>query len=360
MSSTSSHLIAITGINGFIATEVVLNFLSRGWSVRGSVRTPAQAANLKTLPAYEPYFASGQLEVVVVTDLAKSDYSELLDGVDAVASVAAPLPKFDKPDLTWDDFKGPTIEPVLRILQYAQKSTTIKSVALMTSSVSSFDLEAAPGRVITETDWNPYTEEFAESINLATNPMAPVFWYFVAKKLAELAVIEYQKTENPSFSIAIICPAMVYGPAHQIPSLAGLKAINGSSDEFFGLFSGKEQALPPLFGRVLVDSRDVAEAFHAAITKQVSGKFLLSAHEFDWQTLADKLRKLRPDLDAYIPLGEPEKKYMPLGWSVDTSKAKKELGLEYRSIEDTLTATTDFYETLGLFKEEPVGSKKTA
>ncbi|WVQ77269.1 hypothetical protein IAR50_006953 [Cryptococcus sp. DSM 104548] len=356
--SPSSPLIAVTGINGFIATEVVLLFLSKGWTVRGTVRTPAQADKLKTHPAYEKYCASGELEVLVVEDLAQSDLSALLDGVDAVASVAAPLPKFDNPNLTWADFKGPTIDPVLRVLQYAKKSTTIKAVAIMSSSGSSFDLQPPPDKVYSEKDWTPYTEELSETITLATNPMAPLIWYFTSKKLAEQAVIRFQETEKPSFSIATFAPAMVYGPAHQIPFTADLKTfINGSSDEFFGLFKGKDQPLPSQFAYAYADVRDVADAFYAAITKQVSGKFMLSGHEYTWQALADKLRELRPDLDAYFPLGEPGA-VVPVPYTVDNSKSKKELGLEYRSIEETLKGTVEFYEALGIFKEAPIGAKQ--
>ncbi|ODO08263.1 hypothetical protein I350_03853 [Cryptococcus amylolentus CBS 6273] len=353
--SPSSPLIAITGINGFIATEVVLLFLSHEWHVRGSVRTSTQAEKLKSLPAYEKYFASGKLEVVVVEDLAKADFSELLEGADAVASVAAPLPKMDNPSLEWDkDFKGPTIDPVLRILEYAKKSTTIKSVAVMSSSGSCFTLTPPPGKVYTEADWTPYTEE------LCHNPATPIIWYFTAKKLAEQAVLKFQETEKPAFSIATFAPSMVYGPPRFISSIDDArKGVQGSSDEVLSLFVGKDQPLPHQFARAYADVRDVADAFYAAITKNVSGKFLLSGHEYKWQAFADKLREIRPDLDAYIPLGTPGQ-YIPDEYFADASKSQRELGIKYRTTEETLKDTIDFYENLGLFKEAPLGPKKKA
>ncbi|ODO08232.1 hypothetical protein I350_03821 [Cryptococcus amylolentus CBS 6273] len=346
----NSPLIAITGINGFIAAEVVLLFLARGWHVRGSVRTSTQAEKLKNLPAYEKYFASGQLEVVVVADLSKADFTELLEGADAVASLAAPLPKPGDPTITWSDFKRPTIDPVLRILDYAKKSTTIKSVAIMSSSGSSIRLDHQPNKVYTEDDWTPYTEEYCD------NPLATAVWYFAAKKYAEEAVLKWQETEKPSFAISTFCPSMVYGPAHYIPSLANLKALTGSTDEFLNLFIGKDQPFPGQFSKSFVDVRDVAEAFYLGITKEVSGKYLVSGHEYSWQELVDKLRELRPDLDAYFPLGEPGTR-TPEDWSMDSSKSKRELGIEYRSTEETLKGAIDFFEGLGLFKEAPLGAK---
>ncbi|TYJ53748.1 hypothetical protein B9479_005586 [Cryptococcus floricola] len=354
--ASNSPLIAITGINGFIATEVVLLFLSHGWHVRGSVRTTAQADKLKVHPAYEKHFASGKLEVVVVADLSKADFTELLEGADAVASLAAPLPKLGDPTLTWSDFKGPTSDPLLRILDYAKKSTTIKSVAIMSSSASSLRLDHQPNKVYTEDDWTPYTEEYCESLSAATNPMATIIWYFAAKKYAEEAVLKWQETEKPSFAISTFCPPMVYGPAHYIPALADLKALKGSTDEFLNLFIGKDQPLPGQFSWSFVDVRDVAEALYLGVTKEVSGKYLVSGHEYSWQELADKLRELRPDLEAYFPLGEPGKR-IPNEWSMDSSKSKRELGIEYRSTEETLKGTIDLFEGLGLFKEAPLGAK---
>lgn len=42
-SPTTLHTILITGINGFIATEVALTFLEAGYAVRGTVRSIEKA-----------------------------------------------------------------------------------------------------------------------------------------------------------------------------------------------------------------------------------------------------------------------------------------------------------------------------
>ncbi|ODO00376.1 hypothetical protein I350_07012 [Cryptococcus amylolentus CBS 6273] len=357
MSSNNAPTIAITGINGFIATEVALIFISNGWHVRGSVRTHAQVETLKAHPAYAKYFASGVLRAVVVEDLTKSDLSELFDGVQAVASLAAPLPSRD-PSVTWKDFKIQSIEPALRILKHAQKANTIKSVIITSSNASALDIiGGAPGKVYTEDDWNPLTEEYCQSLDLATNPMTPAIWYFAAKKLTEQAVLEFQDTEKPPFSITILCPSMVCGPANYIDTTQAFKDRRGvPSNQILNIFVGKDQPLPMKLACAFVDVRDVAAAFYAAATKQVSGRFMLSGHEFDWQEFVDKLRALRPDLDAYFPLGEPGKD-VPGDWAVDASKSKKEFGLQYRSTEDTLKDTVNYLESIGLFKEAPAGLK---
>ncbi|ODO08262.1 hypothetical protein I350_03852 [Cryptococcus amylolentus CBS 6273] len=358
--SPTKPLIAITGINGFIATAAVLHFLANGWHVRGSVRTAAQAEKLKTLPAYAKYIASGELDIIVLGDLVKDDFKELVEGADAVASMAAPGFMTDDPvSFKWEHIKGPTIDPILKILKYAEESSTIKSVIILSSGVTSVvGRQDSPGKVYTEDDWAPFTEEFCQTLDPVTNPMATFIWYTTAKKLAEEAVLDYIENKKPSFSVTIFCPSMVTGPAHFIPSIDAIKDLpGGSSKDFVSLLSGKDQPLPAQISWSFVDVRDVAESFYAAVTKHVSGKFFISGREFTWQEFVDKLRAFRPDLDAYIAAGEPGKEVIG-EWSVDGGKSQKELGLKYRTTEETLKDTLEFYEGLGLFKEAPIGAKK--
>ncbi|TYJ53747.1 hypothetical protein B9479_005585 [Cryptococcus floricola] len=336
--SPTAPLIAITGINGFIAT----------------------AAVLKTLPTYAKYVASGELEIIVLGDLVQDDFKELIEKADAVASMAAPGFKTDNPaSVKWEHIKGPTIDPTLKFLKYAEESTTIKSVIILSSGVTTVvGRQDPPGKVYTEDDWAPFTEEFCQTLDPATNPMATFIWYTTAKKLGEQAVLEYIENKKPSFSATIFCPSMVAGPAHFIPSIDALKDLpDGSSKDFVSLLSGKDQPLPVQISWSFVDVRDVAESFYAAVTKHVSGKFLISGREFTWQEFVDKLRTFRPDLDAYIAAGEPGKEVIG-EWSVDGGKSQKELGLEYRTTEETLEHTLEFYEGLGLFKAAPIGAKK--
>ncbi|WVQ77225.1 hypothetical protein IAR50_006908 [Cryptococcus sp. DSM 104548] len=314
----TSPLIAVTSINSFIAAE---------------------ADKIKTHPAYEMHMFNGNLKVVVVEDLAKSDFSELLDGVDAVANVAAPLPnnpKLDNTNLTWDDdFKGPIVEPVLRILQHAQQSTTIKRVALISSLASSIDFQAPPGKVYTEIVCTPYTEEACKALDI--EKVLGISWRqlpCISLSRKWQAVLQFQEREKPAFSISVLCPCMVHGPAR---FLSSLDDTNNSQKDFLDLFAGKDQPLPPQYSGAFVDIRDPAEAFYLAVMKKASGKFLISGHEFTYQNSADRLCALRPNLAALIPLGEPGNQ-TPYPSSIDASKSKQELGIQYRTMEETFTA----------------------
>ena len=74
MSSTSSQLVLITGISGFVATHVALEFLKNGHRVRGTVRSQDKAEIVKKTPAFGDYL--DRLEFVIVEDLVTGDFSE--------------------------------------------------------------------------------------------------------------------------------------------------------------------------------------------------------------------------------------------------------------------------------------------
>ena len=78
-------MMALTGINGFIATHIALTFLHNGWSVRGSVRTGANQDLVMANPIYKEYVREGKLEVVVLENLATADTVSFLRGCKAVS-----------------------------------------------------------------------------------------------------------------------------------------------------------------------------------------------------------------------------------------------------------------------------------
>jgi NADPH-dependent methylglyoxal reductase len=84
-SQQTSHLVLVSGANGFIATEIVLAFLQAGYRVRGTVRSQAKADAWLALPAIAPYTSSFEgiapLSVVLVEDITISGaFDEALAG----------------------------------------------------------------------------------------------------------------------------------------------------------------------------------------------------------------------------------------------------------------------------------------
>ncbi|TYJ53770.1 hypothetical protein B9479_005610 [Cryptococcus floricola] len=346
------NIVAITGINGFIATELVLLFLTRAWHVRGSVRTPLQAQSMKDHPVYKEWVDGGKLEVVVVPDMAGKEGGEvegLLEGVRGVVCMAAPLPGADT--TSWPGFRDPTIQGIKRVLEYAQKSSTIKSVVIMSSVGGTVDWSAPPEKVFTEDDWIPFSDEDCQADGSDINPGVLLKWYGTAKRMAEQYALEFQEKEKPGFSIATVAPPMVYGPPIYIPTPSDLPKLQYYQQEFFSLFAGgKDRKLPEQMAQSWVDVRDVAEAFCVLVEREGRGRYLISGGEYKWQEWADKLHALRPDLDEHLALGEPGK-YPDSRWKVDGSKSVRELGMKYRTAEETLKDTLAYFEKMGVFEE---------
>ena len=69
--SARSELVLISGLNGFIATDIAFAFLEAGYRVRGTVRSQAKADIWLKLPAFAPYIASGQIHIAFVPDIVK-------------------------------------------------------------------------------------------------------------------------------------------------------------------------------------------------------------------------------------------------------------------------------------------------
>lgn len=74
--------VLVTGINAFVGVHTALYFLERGWNVKGTVRSQKKGDAVLALPALKEH--KDKIETVVVEDLITGDFSQGLDGADAV------------------------------------------------------------------------------------------------------------------------------------------------------------------------------------------------------------------------------------------------------------------------------------
>lgn len=103
MSSTA----LVTGGGGFLATQIILLLVERGFRVRSSVRSPEKgAAWLAKQVVKYPQLAS-QLEFVIVEDMEKEgSFDEAVKGCDVVFHTASPFHfnftvSFQTTELAW-------------------------------------------------------------------------------------------------------------------------------------------------------------------------------------------------------------------------------------------------------------------
>ncbi|WWC61625.1 uncharacterized protein I303_104209 [Kwoniella dejecticola CBS 10117] len=346
-------VVAITGLNGYIAIHVALKFLQEGYDVRGSVRSETSVERIKANPVWKEWIDQGRVEVVVVPDL-EGDLTALLKGVEIVVHLAAPV---DMSLTSWEAYKNPTTNGVLNVLTQATKFDTIKAISLMSSIAAAFNPvpnNQQLGKVYTEADWFPYDETFCETLD-NSNPFASVLWYCAAKKYAEFAVEKWLKENEHDFSVATLCPPMTYGPMLHLSSPDQFNGLNSSQPGWISLIKGKDSPVPDPEATTYADPRDVAEAFYQAAAQGKNERYLIASDSYTYQMFVDEFRKQRPDLDAYFPLGNPgaptpnEQGF----WTIDTSKSVKQLGLKYHTLPESSKDTLEHYENIGVFKVAP-------
>jgi nucleoside-diphosphate-sugar epimerase len=129
----AGSLVLQTGINGFIASHIALEFLQRGYRVRGTVRDAASPGNAWLSTGTNPladFAAKGALEIVEVPDIAAPGaWDATIRGVSVVVHTATVL-NFD-PDP--NNVITPVLASVRNLLAAAKTEPSVR-VFVYTSS----------------------------------------------------------------------------------------------------------------------------------------------------------------------------------------------------------------------------------
>ncbi|GLB45546.1 putative 3-beta hydroxysteroid dehydrogenase/isomerase family protein [Lyophyllum shimeji] len=312
-------LILVTGVNGFVGSNVVLQLIKAGYKVRGTVRGSKMDNFRKIVGDKFP-----ALEVVQVDDVGSGDLTDAMKGVDAVIHVAAPLP-----------FGGPgpkenlniAVEGYLNVLRQAVKND-INKVVMTGSWASTIDptlKQAFEGHISTEKDWGNVTEEEFLSGN-----HDPMWTYLAAKILAERAAWKFAANE-PALDLSIIIPPFIFGPF--VPGFPLPEQIALSSNQhIYTLLKG---AVPPPLPPLFCDVRDVAQAHVAALSTPKSSsnvedkRFLVSGGFLIWKDAVEYLHATRPGLKARLPALDAVFAPFPgTPTSIDASRAREVLGMD--------------------------------
>ncbi len=187
--------------------------------------------------------------------------------------------------------------------------------------------EAWPEHTYREQDWNPETYEVAKAADGATA-------YCASKIFAEKAAFDYAKDTNSPFSIATICPLMVYGPVEH--SLTSTAKPNTSSADIYRLMNGSENEVPQTLFYAFCDVRDVAQARLKAYQREEAAneRFFVTGGSYSYQMICDILRKKFPEIKDRGPEGKPGRGLGVDVYKVDNSKARKGLEITSRSLEE--------------------------
>ncbi|KAF8651043.1 hypothetical protein AX16_004906 [Volvariella volvacea WC 439] len=338
------QVVLVTGISGYLGSNVAYQLLQAGYAVRGTARGNKLKVIQESVGKHYPL-----LELVEVGDIFRDDLTEVLKGVNAVIHVATALPGADD-SITM--IKG-GVEGTLHLLNQAYNAGIKKFV--LTSSFASLiepDFQAAYTDItLNETNWGTATLEEA----LVAGKDNPLYAYCATKLLAERTAWKFA-AEKPDFDLAAVLPVGIYGP---FPPHFALPHPQGSTT-FAYVYTLLNGQTPPQLSVNTHDVRDCALAHVRALQlppfQRVRGatveetavklqekRFIASAGQFSWAQAAEYLREAHPELKDRIPVIEEQfdlptpaglkkkapadKKLTPVE-KVDTTRAKEVLGID--------------------------------
>ncbi|KAI0517317.1 NAD dependent epimerase/dehydratase [Xylaria bambusicola] len=335
--------VLLTGGSGFIATHILQLLLSRGHEVVTTVRSEEKA---KIIRDAHP---GAKLTTVIVPDISlPGAFDEVMQtpGLEYVQHTASPFHfKITDPKELLD----PAIKGTTSVLEAIKKyAPTVKRVVITSSFAAILDASKLGdgAKVWSEADWNPMTYE--DGIN--GNPGQT---YRASKTLAEKAAWEFVEKEKPNFDLVTINPPFVFGPV--VHHLASLADINTSNGNMVALIAGRWKAeIPPTGVYLWVDVRDVAKAHVEAQDRPEAGgnRFFTTAGLFTNKEIVPIVRKNFPQLADRLPEDGTQGGDYPGGskdniYKYDNSKTTKMLGIEWATLEKSVTDTIGSLLTVG-------------
>lgn len=159
-----------------------------------------------------------------------------------------------------------------------------------------------------------------------------------SKTFAEKAAWEFVEKEKPNFTLATMCPPLVFGPI--VHYLNDLKSLNTSNERVRDFLAGKAKDEIPETGVYLwVDVRDLAEAHVKAmeIPEAAGKRFFVTPGHFCNKDLIEIIRKNFPDYASKLPAPTVKGGTLPDElFGADSSQAVKTLSIKYRTLEESI------------------------
>jgi len=335
--------VMVTGATGYVAGWIVKELLDQGITVHAAVRDPENEKKLKHLNEMATN-APGEIKYFKSDLLSPGSYREAMEGCELVYHTASPF---------FTDVKDPQkelIDPALKgtenVLNTVNEVDSVKRVVLTSSCAAIYtdakDCQMAPDNTLNESIWN-------STASLKNQP------YSYSKTLAEKRAWEISKDQN-RWKLVVVNPSMVLGPATN---------PNTATSESFTLLKqigdGTMKSGVPNMGVGLVDVRDLATAhINAGFKEEANGRHIISGHNSNFLEVAQILHekygqtykvpnKALPKWLLFLigPLVNKAitrqfvKNNINVKWKADNSKSKKELGVTYRPLEETLFDSFD-------------------
>ena len=274
--------VLVTGMSGFIGSHVAARLLEKGYIVRGAVRNPGKAEAVRSRIAAHVKVAPESIELVEA-DLGYDDgWADAVKDCRYIQHIASPLP-IDPPSER-EALVPEARAGAQRVLENGLSSGAERIV--MTSSIAA--MIGQPGRkkhmTFGETDWSD-------------PDWKPLPAYPVSKTRAELSAWAYVEAQKMKERLAVVNPALVFGPDTFENAGASLQVI-------IALMKGDFPRAPKIAIPV-VDVRDVAAIHVAAMTAPDAGgrRLIAASNTLSFLEIAGVLRSAYPQVRK-LPKGE--------------------------------------------------------
>jgi dihydroflavonol-4-reductase len=317
----------VTGATGFIGANLVEALAHHGWQARALRR---ESSSLKALDGLTYESAIGDIND-------PASLAAAMDGIDIVFHVAASADYWRN---SADKMMRVNVDGTRNVLQTA-RDVSVQRVVFTSSC-------AALGKP-------PFGQTIDESaqFNLGTNQ----FPYGYSKRLAEQVCQEFV---HAGLDVVIVNPAVVLGPRD-------VNMISGSL-----IIEAARRSLPavPPGGVSVIDVADTCAAHIAAAERGRTGeRYILTAENLWYSELFATIAKVvgkpapslrlpggvfraagsavdfaRETLHLNLPLNGEQVRFSADTFWFDAGKARRELGLTTRPIEETVRRTYEWYK----------------
>lgn len=339
--------VLVTGATGYVASWLVKKLLEEGITVHAAVRDPNKKEKVAHLDAIAAK-SKGSIKYFKSDLLDQGSYAEAMKGCELVYHTASPFTLEVKDPQK--DLIDPAVKGTENVLETANQTPTVKRVVVTSSCAAIYcdaiDCQKAPGGILTEDIWNTTS-------SLDYQP------YSYSKTLAEKHAWEMAKAQK-QWDLVTINPSFVMGPPLN-PKATTSESFNVLKQ----IGDGTMKSGAPKMAIGLVDVRDVADAhFAAGYTPSAQGRYITSGHNTNFYEMA---MTLQPKFGNDFPLPKKAipkwllmligpmvnkafsrkmiKRNIDVEWKADNSKIKKELGITFRpmkeSMEDGFQALVD-------------------
>ncbi|MBI4923428.1 MAG: NAD-dependent epimerase/dehydratase family protein [Devosia nanyangense] len=343
-----TDLILVTGASGFVGKWCVVKLLTKGYRVRGTVRSEAKATQVRETVSREVGSeAAGRLDLVHCDILDDAAWTDAMRGVDAVMHVATAIRADEPKDQSL--VIRPAMEGTARVLKFTHEAG-VKRV-ILTSSIATVGYghgQTSGSRVYNET-------HFTNLDNMRW-PWA----YCIGKTRAEQAAWAYAKSNG--MALTTIHPGAIIGPALDDDASISLGMVSG-------LLDNSMPALPSN-GFSIIDVRDVADLHVAALEhpEAAGERYLATAEYMPFPKVAEVIQEAYPDrkiVKRTVPdwiirlvamFGGPARQIInDIGNEkiFDGSKGERLLGRKYIGARESILATAESVIRLGLKFEMP-------